>query len=674
VNTTEAVPEAAPDRAAETRDELKVAMTAAWDHGAADYDSNWAHGLQTTVERDAWMALLERLLPRTPSLRILDVGTGTGFPALLLSELGHDVTRIDLSEGMLAISRTKAEDGGLDATFMAGDAESPPVLDSFDVVVARHVIWTLQRPESAVRAWSDLLHPGGRVIVIDGLWHPSSLSDRLLANRRAIHRPAAGRHRAPRASLPQGDGARAPAEASQDARTGAQRLRPCRPHERPCRRAHLDRRRRAQRHAARRAPAKPPPPLPPRRNPPPRRRAPLNSSIGSRRSMLLGLGAAGGCALATALAAMPAATAGAFDMRCGDTAGLVSAINAANAAGGPATIDLPPAALCRFWLTNPASPGGPNSGGDDGLPIITGNVTIRGGTITRGDTPQTPPFRVFEVAKGGNLTLAGVTVTRGRLHAPGAGIFVDGRIKLDRLGTEQPGTLTLDHSTVAGNTSADSLRPDGRPDGTEGGGVNNRGTTTLLDTTIAGNSVTESRPNPPGGEVVAAGGSLVNSGTMTITGSRIVDNHSKHERPEPRGLRRGVGQLLRRRLRRPGVPDDHRHPDRRQHDRRSDAEGAAMEIELDTTITRTRIIANVATSTGNGSPLACSFGLAQCNSRVGIRRRSDPQPGAPHADRRPDRLQPVERHRQPSRPRRRGRPDQLGDVQRHGVSSSTRNR
>jgi SAM-dependent methyltransferase len=160
--------------------QLKVAMTAAWDHAALEYDDQWSHGLKTSVERDAWLALLSRLLPESPRLRVLDVGTGTGFLALLISELGHDVTGIDLSEEMMSVGREHARARKLTTRFLVGDAEAPPPLEELDVVISRHVFWTLQRPEQAVRAWSRMLGSGGRVVVIDGLWFHRSRLDRAL--------------------------------------------------------------------------------------------------------------------------------------------------------------------------------------------------------------------------------------------------------------------------------------------------------------------------------------------------------------------------------------------------------------------------------------------------------------------------------------------------------------
>ncbi|MGH9129424.1 MAG: hypothetical protein ACRDY2_10800 [Acidimicrobiales bacterium] len=43
------------------------------------------------------------------------------------------------------------------------------------------MLWTLQQPEAAVKAWKDLLEPEGRVIAIDGLYGAASPTDRMLA-------------------------------------------------------------------------------------------------------------------------------------------------------------------------------------------------------------------------------------------------------------------------------------------------------------------------------------------------------------------------------------------------------------------------------------------------------------------------------------------------------------
>src|SRR5258707_13647115 len=80
----------------------KTDLVAIWGHAPEEYDQAWAHGLRTVEEREAWSGLLARLLPPDPPLRILDVGCGTGFLALLLAEAGHAGVGPDLSEAMLA--------------------------------------------------------------------------------------------------------------------------------------------------------------------------------------------------------------------------------------------------------------------------------------------------------------------------------------------------------------------------------------------------------------------------------------------------------------------------------------------------------------------------------------------------------------------------------------------
>jgi SAM-dependent methyltransferase len=138
-----------------------------WDADAATYDRSPDHGVATPTERAAWSAALVRLLPPPPA-RVLDAGAGTGFLSLPAARLGHQVTAVDLSPGMLGYLRTAAEREGLTIEVVEGSAEQPPP-GPFDAVVERHLLWTLPDPAAALSAWRQVA-PRGRLVLFEGLW------------------------------------------------------------------------------------------------------------------------------------------------------------------------------------------------------------------------------------------------------------------------------------------------------------------------------------------------------------------------------------------------------------------------------------------------------------------------------------------------------------------------
>ncbi|AAM07593.1 TPA: methyltransferase domain-containing protein [Methanosarcina acetivorans] len=122
-------------------------------------------------ERIIWRRMLENFLPPGQRLKVLDVGTGPGFLALLFAEMGHEVTAVDISMGMLEKARNNAKTLGVKVDLFHGDAEKLPFEDCyFDLVVNKYLLWTLPQPEIAVQEWMRVLKPGGRVFAIDGNW------------------------------------------------------------------------------------------------------------------------------------------------------------------------------------------------------------------------------------------------------------------------------------------------------------------------------------------------------------------------------------------------------------------------------------------------------------------------------------------------------------------------
>ncbi len=110
---------------------------------------------------------------------MLDVGTGTGFLALLLAELGHDCKGIDLAPGMVEQARDLARQRGVAVRFEVGDAESLAEADAaYDLVISRNLLWTLPDPRRALLDWRRVLKPGGRLLLVDGDWFDKRLSYR----------------------------------------------------------------------------------------------------------------------------------------------------------------------------------------------------------------------------------------------------------------------------------------------------------------------------------------------------------------------------------------------------------------------------------------------------------------------------------------------------------------
>jgi ubiquinone/menaquinone biosynthesis C-methylase UbiE len=124
--------------------------------------------------RAAWAGRLRSWLPPPPA-DLVDLGCGTGSLALLAAEAGHRVVGVDLSVRMVGQARAKLAAAGVPATLLVGDAADPPVGGrAFDVVLVRHLVWTLPEPETALRRWVGLLRRPGRVVLVEGRWETAA--------------------------------------------------------------------------------------------------------------------------------------------------------------------------------------------------------------------------------------------------------------------------------------------------------------------------------------------------------------------------------------------------------------------------------------------------------------------------------------------------------------------
>ncbi len=78
---------------------------------------------------------IEREINRDKSLKILDIGCGTGRHAIELTERGYKVTGIDLSANQITRAREKAREAGLTIDFLIQDARNLPFNNVFDLAI-----------------------------------------------------------------------------------------------------------------------------------------------------------------------------------------------------------------------------------------------------------------------------------------------------------------------------------------------------------------------------------------------------------------------------------------------------------------------------------------------------------------------------------------------------------
>jgi hypothetical protein len=282
-----------------------------------------------------------------------------------------------------------------------------------------------------------------------------------------------------------------------------------------------------------------------------RPRTPISSrwlAVRAAGTVLAGAAIATAPAAAQASAAAPAPT----TVRC-STSALAAAIGNANRAG---TATLLLARGCTYQLTSAAT-------GEDGLPPVTGTITIIGGPGTQisRSLDALAAFRILDVRPSGTLTLVNLTVARGQLTGAkdegagildsgalvlrnvrltgntnsgfGGGLFIDDDAQATINGSDLDGNtggaggaifslndLAIDHSVLARNTAANGGALFTEPGsatrisrtvvhrnraGSQGGGILNQGALVLSNDLVTFN------------QAPANGGGILNSGPGTVT-------------------------------------------------------------------------------------------------------------------------------------------------------------
>ena len=78
---------------------------------------------------------IEQEIGRDKSLRIIDIGCGTGRHAIELAKRGYNVTGVDLSENQINRAKEKAQEAGVEINFQTQDARNLPFDGQFDLAI-----------------------------------------------------------------------------------------------------------------------------------------------------------------------------------------------------------------------------------------------------------------------------------------------------------------------------------------------------------------------------------------------------------------------------------------------------------------------------------------------------------------------------------------------------------
>lgn len=132
-----------------------------WTRRQVDIDAMLAGFTQALMQASG----LEGSAPRT----VLDVGCGSGETSLMIADLGHKVTGVDISTSLLALAQKRAGNRE-NIRFLEADASDAVFDEEFDLLISRFGVMFFDDPTAAFAHMVQQVKPGGRVVFV--CWRP----------------------------------------------------------------------------------------------------------------------------------------------------------------------------------------------------------------------------------------------------------------------------------------------------------------------------------------------------------------------------------------------------------------------------------------------------------------------------------------------------------------------
>ena len=132
----------------------------------------------------SWEAVGRLLLALAPRETFADLGAGEGLISQLLAARAKKVIAVDNSPRMVEVGRDLAKRSGLkNLEYRLGDLENPPIKPgSVDVAILSQALHHAVHPPKALEAAFKILHPGGRVLILDLAEHNFEAARELYAD------------------------------------------------------------------------------------------------------------------------------------------------------------------------------------------------------------------------------------------------------------------------------------------------------------------------------------------------------------------------------------------------------------------------------------------------------------------------------------------------------------
>jgi S-adenosylmethionine-dependent methyltransferase len=126
------------------------------------------------LRADLTFASLQEFVPSpstTKSLRVLDLGCGTGATSVRLARLGFEVTLLDSSPAMLDLAERKAVEAGISDKIATRHGDAAHVADffepaSFDVVLCHNVLEYVDDPNAVLIGAARLMRNSSTILSV----------------------------------------------------------------------------------------------------------------------------------------------------------------------------------------------------------------------------------------------------------------------------------------------------------------------------------------------------------------------------------------------------------------------------------------------------------------------------------------------------------------------------